>query len=99
MEIMRNVISGQCKNSLARIQIGYTAIFIGQGLLPKGWSGFQLGLFAPAHNPKVGYKRIAFYGCFLPGMPGAVIRWPKWYRWFKKQMSFRRKLCITSRWT
>jgi hypothetical protein len=99
MKIMRNVISGQCKSSFIRIQIGYTAIFLGDNWLPKGWSGLQLGLCAPAHNPKIGYKRIAFYASLLPGMPGAVVQWPKWYRWLNNQMRFRRRLCITSRWT
>ena len=96
MKIMRNVISGQCKDSLIRIQFGYTAIFLGQGWLPKGWSGLQFGFFAPAHNPKVGYRRIAFYGCFLPGMPGAIMQWPRWYRLLEKQMRFRRILATNS---
>ena len=92
MVIMKNVISGQCANSLARIQIRYTAIFIGQGWIPLGWHGVRWGFFAPAHNPKIGYRCVAFYGSLLPGMPGAVSRWPKWYRWIKKQMTFRRTL-------
>lgn len=99
MEIMKNVISGQCKNNFLRIQIGYTAIFIGRGWMPKGWSGFQVGIFAPSHNPKIGYKRIAFYGSFLSGLSGPVAQWPVWYRWLHKQMSFRRRFCITRRWT
>lgn len=92
MKIMKNVISGQCGNSFVRIQIRYTAFFFGHGWLPRGWSGLQFGFFAPAHNPKIGYRCIAFYASLLPGMPGAVFQWPKWYRWIEKQMSFRRVL-------
>jgi hypothetical protein len=91
MKIHKNVISGQCKGSLMRIQIGYTAIFIGTNWLPIGWSGLQFGIFAPDHNSKIGYRRIAFYGSFLPGLPGSVGQWPKWYKWLNRQMSFRRR--------
>ena len=89
MKIMRNVADGQCGNSLMRIQIRYTAIFLGTGWLPKEWSGLQFGMFAPAHNPKIGYKCIAFYACFLPGLPGSVCNWPIWYRTLRRLFRFR----------
>ena len=89
LEIMKNVISGQCANSFIRIQLRYTAIFLGRRWVPKGWSGLQFGFFAPAHNPDIGYRCIAFYGSFLPGLSGSVGRWPQWYRWMKKQMKYR----------
>lgn len=79
--IDKNVISGQCCNSFARIQIGYTAIFLICGFNSKGWQGLQFGFFAPAHNPDIGYRRSAFYFSLLPAMPGPpVSKWPKWYR-------------------
>jgi len=92
MKIHKNVISGQCKGSLVRIQIRYTAIFLGVDWLPCGWSGLQFGFFAPAHNPKIGYRCIKFYGHFLPGLHGPVPSWPKWYRRIYKQMKTRRCL-------
>jgi len=72
------------------VQVRYTAFFFGKNWLPAGWSGLQLGIFAPAHNPKIGYYCIAFYAQLLPGLSGSVFSWPKWYRVIKKQMSFRR---------
>ena len=60
--------------------------------MPKGWQGIQFGVFAPAHNPNIGYRCIKFYANLIPAMPGAVIRWPKWYRWIEKQMSTSRCL-------
>lgn len=98
MEIHKNVISGSCGSSLMRIQIRYTAFFIGQGLLPKNWHGLQFGVFAPAHSPKIGYRCIAFYCKLLPGLPGAVSRWPTWYRVLQKQMSSRRLLTFGKGW-
>lgn len=87
-EIQRNVESGQCKNALMRVQIGYTAIFLGVGLIKKGWSGLQFGFLAPAHNPLLGYKRIKFYARLLPGLSGCVGDWPSWYSKLKKIFSY-----------
>lgn len=50
MNIDKNVCSGQCKNHFIRIQIGYTAYFFGEGWLPAGWSGLQIGLKGPVNN-------------------------------------------------
>ncbi len=89
-EINKNVISGQCARSLARIQIRYTAIFVGYGLLPKCFGGgLQFGIFAPSHNPEIGYRCISFYGRVLFSLKGAVCNWPKWYKWLWKKTSFR----------
>ena len=98
MKIMRNVESGQCKDSLVRIQVRWTAFFLGKGWLPNGWSGLQVGIFAPSHNPKIGYRCIAFYAQLLPGMPGVVPKWPKWYRWIHRQMKFRRIASTNKQW-
>ena len=92
MEICRHTICGQCYSYFIRIQIGYTAYFFGKNWLPTNWQGLQVGLFAPAHNPNVGYRLIAFYLSLLPAMPGPVSEWPKVYRWMNHQMRSRRVL-------
>ena len=91
-EIHKKVISGQCYGALLRIQVRYTAIFIGTNLLPKGWQGLQMGVFAPAHNPNKGYKCVKFYISLLPALPGPVVNWPNWYKVFHKQMQSKRYL-------
>ena len=92
ISIDKNVVSGQCYNSLARVQILYAAYFIGVGFIPKGWQGLQFGFFAPAHNPDIGYRCVKFYASVLPGIPGSCAQWPNWYRWLKKQFSI--NLCL-----
>jgi hypothetical protein len=79
IEIHRNVISGQCFGALIRIQVGYSAIFLGCGFLPKDWSGLQWGIFAPMKTES-GYVRKGFYGSLLPGIAGPpAFAWPRWY--------------------
>jgi hypothetical protein len=92
IKIDKNVISGQCYNAWVRIQIRYTAIFIGVGLIPNGWQGLQFGIFAPAHSPKHGYCLKAFYADFLPAIPGPVTQWPNWYRRLKLNLLIRKVL-------
>lgn len=86
--LQRNVMSGQCKQCLMRIQIRYTALFVGVGWLPEGWSGLQWGFFTPV-KIKDKYRCLGFYGGLLPGLPGAVCRWPKWYYKVWKFLYFR----------
>jgi hypothetical protein len=88
-EAHKNVESGQCYNAWARIQVRWTAYFVGVGLMPKGWQGLHFGFFAPAHSPKCGYRLVAFYAKILPAMPGPVVRWPSWYRWVHGKLSAR----------
>lgn len=92
MKVRKNVISGQCYGALVCIQVRYTAIFMGQDWIPKGWQGLKFGVFAPAHNPKIGYRCVAFYGSLLPAMPDSFYLWPKWYKWIYRQMKFKRIL-------
>lgn len=86
-EIQKNVMSGQCKNTLLRIQLRYTALFIGVGLIP-GWAGTQIGLFTPK-KCEGGYRCLGvyFHPWLAPDIP--VVRLPKWYRVLMKFISFR----------
>jgi len=67
--IEKNVMNGQAKGCLLRIQIRYTAIFI------KSWSrhhnGFHIGIFAPEKFDG-DYKCLDFYWY------GRSRKW--WYR-------------------
>ena len=56
-KIQRDVMSGQCKGALARIQVRYTALFIGTGWI-RGWAGSQIGLFTPRKTEN-GYRCTA----------------------------------------
>lgn len=98
MRIERNVYEMQCKSHFIQIQIRYTVILLGKNWLPNEWHGLKIGLFAPTHNPRYGYRLRAFYCCLLPGLPGAVNKWPKWYRFMRKQMSSRRTLSFQKGW-
>ncbi len=61
MKIMRNVISGQAGNCYIRIQIRFTAIYIGKR--PRKWKQIYVGIFAPTHGHKTksGYKLNDWY--------------------------------------
>ena len=85
--IHRNVMCGQCKGALLRLQVGYTAIFLFPGLLP-GWAGSRVGLFTPRKVGK-GFACLGFY--FLPWLAPdvATCLLPKWYRWATRAVSFR----------
>jgi len=85
--IHKNVMSGQCKNALFRIQIRYTALFLFPGWIP-GWAGSQIGLFTP-RKTSTGYKCTGFY--FQPWLAPdiAVIQLPKWYVKMLRAISFR----------
>lgn len=84
-----DVMSGQCANHLMRVQIGYTAWLIGRGLVPNGWSGLQIGLFAPSKKPGGDWQRRGFYLQLLPGMATPVVQWPGWYRRAWSALSWR----------
>jgi len=86
-EIQRDVMSGQCKGALARIQVRYTALFIGTGWI-RGWAGSQIGLFTP-RKTESGYRCTGFY--FQPWLAPdiAVCRLPRWYRAVTRAISFR----------
>jgi len=75
--IQRNVMSGQCKTCLLRLQVRYTAFFLFPGLF-RGWAGSQFGLFTP-RKTSGGYVCTGFY--FQPWLAPdiAVCRLPKWY--------------------
>jgi hypothetical protein len=76
VHIHRNVMSGQCKGSLLRLQIRHTAIFFFPWF--RGWSGSHIGLFVPR---KVnGYYRCTGFR-FRPWFASdiAVNRLPNWY--------------------
>lgn len=85
--IDKNVISGQCKGALLRMQFRYTAIFFCVGLIP-GWVGSQVGFFTPTKT-KDGYICTEFY--FKPWLAKdiAVCKLPKWYRAVTRAISFR----------
>lgn len=77
--IQRNVMSGQCKRALLRLQIRYTAIFF-LCMFP-GWAGSQIGLFVPRKKADgSGYSCTGFYFApwFAPDI--AVCRLPRWYQ-------------------
>lgn len=86
-KIQRDVMSGQCKGALARIQVRYTALFIGTGWI-RGWAGSQIGLFTPRKTEN-GYRCTGFY--FHPWLAPdiAVGRLPRWYRLLTRAISFR----------
>lgn len=85
--IQRDVMSGQCKGALLRVQVRYTAIFIFPRLV-RGWVGSQIGLFTPRKTSK-GYVCTGFY--FQPWLAPdvAVCILPKWYRICMDALSFR----------
>lgn len=76
-KIDREVMSGQCKGALLRLQIRYTAIFFFPDLIP-GWAGSHIGIFSPRKTAN-GYKCTGFY--FRPWLSPdiAVGRLPKSY--------------------
>jgi hypothetical protein len=84
--LQRNVMSGQCKRTLLRIQVGYTALLIFPGLIP-GWCGSQIGLFTPGKTEN-GYRCTEFYvhPWLAPDIP--VCRLPKWYLRLVSMISF-----------
>lgn len=86
IQIQRNVLSGQCKNALLRIQVGYTAIYFFSGVIP-GWAGTKIGVFAPVKGVE-GYVRKGFY--FQPWLARdvAVSRLPRWYVRVARALSF-----------
>jgi hypothetical protein len=86
--IQRNVMCGQCKGALLRLQVGYTAIFLLPGLIP-GWAGSQIGLFTPRKTVE-GYARTGFW--FRPWLAPdvSVSRLPSWYRTATRCLSFER---------
>lgn len=86
--IQRDVMSGQCKGALLRIQFRYTAVFLFPGLIP-GWVGSQIGLFVPKKATTGGYSCTGFY--FQPWLARdiSVGRLPTWYRRLAGAVSFR----------
>jgi len=88
-KIHRNVMSGQCKGALVRIQVRYTALFIGSGWIP-GRFGFQLGLFTPKRNEDYAddYRCTGFW--FSPGgfKDKSIHALPNWQRWICQNLSF-----------
>jgi len=87
IHIDRNVISGQCKGALLRVQVRYTAIFFGVGFIPS-WYGMQVGLFAPRHSPMNGYSCTKFYGSFMMGKDIPIIQKPRIIRWLNRALRF-----------
>lgn len=87
ISIHRNVMSGQCKNALVRIQVRHTAVFLLAGCLP-GWAGSQVGLFTP-RKTDYGYSCTGFY--FSPWLAPdkAVAQLPQWYIKTMNALSFR----------
>lgn len=85
--LQRDVMSGQCKGALLRLQVRYTAIFFLPGLI-RGWAGSQIGLFTPKKTDK-GYACTGFY--FSPWLAPdiAVCRLPRWYLFLARAFSFR----------
>lgn len=85
--IQRNVMSGQCKGALLRLQIRYTAIFLLPGLI-RGWAGGHIGFFTP-RKTATGYACTGFY--FEPWLAPdiAVAELPLWYRRVMRALSFR----------
>ena len=86
--IQRDVMSGQCKGALLRLQVRYTAVFLLPGLVP-GWAGSQIGLFTPRKTAE-GYSCTGFW--FRPWLAPdvAVSRLPRWYRALTGRLSFER---------
>lgn len=86
--IQRNVMSGQCKGALLRLQVRHTALVLFPGLL-RGWAGSQIGLFTPRRVSADGYSCTGFY--FQPWLARdvAVSRLPAWYRRVTGALSFR----------
>ena len=86
--VQRNVISGQCKGALVRVQVRYTALVLFSGLL-RGWCGAQIGVFSPRHSASRGYSCTGFYfqPWLTPDVP--VGRLPKWYRWVVRNLQIR----------
>jgi hypothetical protein len=84
--LQRNVMSGQCKGALLRLQVCYTAIFLFPGLI-RGWAGSHIGLFTP-RKTDTGYTCTGFYfrPWLAPDVP--VCQLPKWYRLMAGAASF-----------
>lgn len=76
--VQRDVMHGQCKGALARIQVRYTSIILFSGLMP-GWAGSRIGIFSP-RKTQDGYECTGFY--FFPWLAPdiAVCRLPRRYR-------------------
>lgn len=85
--IQRNVMSGQCKGALLRIQIRYTAIFMGAGWIGS-WAGSQIGFFTPKKTDN-GYTCTGFHfePWLAPDVP--VCGLPRWYRSTMRAITFR----------
>jgi hypothetical protein len=63
IRIEHDVVSGQSANCKLRIQVGFTAFFIGSRRKDRR-QGYQVGIFAPTHghsDTKTGYKCNRFY--------------------------------------
>lgn len=87
IEVKRNVMSGQAKRCLARIQIGYTAFTI----LPKmfdGYVGMQIGLFTP-RKTELGYSRTGAWFSIGLHKDKSIYQLPSWYRALCKIFNFR----------
>lgn len=85
--MQRDVMSGQCKGALLRLQVRYTAVFLFPGLI-RSWAGSQIGIFTP-RKTESGYRCTGFY--FHPWLAPdiAVCRLPRWYRALTRAISFR----------
>ena len=77
LKIQRNVMCGQCKGALLRLQIRYTAILLLPGFF-RGWAGTQIGIFVPRKVRGV-YRCLGFrfHPWFAPDI--AVRQLPTWY--------------------
>ena len=86
-KIQRNVVAGQCKGAIVRIQMRYTALVIGSGWI-RGWAGTRIGFFSPRKTDD-GYRCTGFY--FFPWLAPdiAVCQLPRWYLATTRAISFR----------
>lgn len=83
----KDVMSGQCKGAVLRLQIRYTAIFLFPSLI-RGWAGSHIGIFTP-RKTESGYSCTGFY--FRPWLAPdvTVCELPKWYLACARACSFR----------
>lgn len=86
IHIHRNVMSGQCKGALLRLQVRHTAVFLFPKLWPKRF-GFQLGLFTP-YKTVNGYRCFGFYFFFGGFRDIAVSSLPRWQQFVIRRIGF-----------
>lgn len=79
------------RGQILAIHYKHKAISVLPGWLPRFFcNGIKIGIAQPARRFEGGeYQFIGFEWSLLPGLNGAVCRWPRWYRLIHRLFRYR----------